>query len=263
VDLSGGSMRVADLAPAIAGETVTKSAREIMEILESYDLTRCAHSAAQLAGCDAKTVRRYVALRDAGGGDPLVRASAPRPKLIDAFLPKVEELVDVSKAKIRADKVHERLVAMGFTGTERTTRRAVREAKIAWRAGRRRTYRPWMPEPGLWLQFDWGDGPRIGGRKTYLFCAWLAWSRFRVVIPVFDQTMGTLIACLDATLRPIGACRRICWVTTPRRSPSTTSPASPCGIRPWWLPGGITGRPCTRVSRSTRSPRVGLRRRSG
>jgi transposase len=204
VDLSGGSMRVADLAPAIAGETVTKSAREIMEILESYDLTRCAHSAAQLAGCDAKTVRRYVALRDAGGGDPLVRASAPRPKLIDAFLPKVEELVDVSKAKIRADKVHERLVAMGFTGTERTTRRAVREAKIAWRAGRRRTYRPWMPEPGLWLQFDWGDGPRIGGRKTYLFCAWLAWSRFRVVIPVFDQTMGSLIACLDATLRRVG-----------------------------------------------------------
>ncbi len=154
---------------------MTKSDREIMEILESYDLTRCAHSAAQLAGCDAKTVSRYVALRDAGGGDPLLVAAAPRPKLIDAFLPKVEELVDLSKAKIRADKVHERLVAMGFTGTERTTRRAVREAKIAWRAGRRRTYRPWMAEPGLWLQFDWGDGPRIAGRKTYLFCAWLAW----------------------------------------------------------------------------------------
>jgi len=54
------------------------------------------------------------------------------------------------------------------------------------------------------LQFDWGDGPRVAGRKTYLFCAWLAWSRFRVVIPVYDQTMGTLIACLDATLRRVG-----------------------------------------------------------
>lgn len=183
---------------------MTKSYREIMEILESYDLTRCANSAAQLAGCDPKTVNRYVALRDAGGGDPLLVAAAPRPKLIDAFLPKVEELVDRSKAKIRADKVHERLLAMGFTGTERTTRRAVREAKILWRAGRRRTYRPWVTEPGLWLQFDWGDGPRIGGRKTQLFCAWLAWSRFRVVIPVWDQTMGSLIACLDATLRQVG-----------------------------------------------------------
>jgi transposase len=186
------------------GETVTKSDREIMEILESYDLTRCAHSAAQLAGCDAKTVQRYVALRDAGGGDPLVRAAAARPKLIDAFLPKVEELVDNSRGKIRADRVHERLVVMGFSGNERTTRRAVRAAKVAWRAGRRRTYRPWVPEPGLWLQFDWGDGPRVGGRKTYLFCGWLAWSRLRVVIPVWDQTMGTLIACMDATLRRVG-----------------------------------------------------------
>jgi transposase len=175
-----------------------------MEILESYDLTRCAFSAAQLAGCDPKTVRRYVALREAGGGDPHVRAAPARPKLIDAFLSKVEELVDTSKGKIRADKVHERLAAMGYGGTQRTTRRAVRAAKLAWRAGNRRTYRPWVPEPGLWLQFDWGDGPRVEGRKTYLFCAWLAWSRFRVVIPVWDQTMGSLIACLDATLRRVG-----------------------------------------------------------
>jgi len=142
-----------------------------MEILESYDLTRCVYSAAQLVGCDPKTVKRYVARRDAGGGDPLVRAAGPRPKLVDAFMSKVEELVDTSRGRIRADKVHERLVAMGYRGTERTTRRAVRTAKLAWRAGHRRTYRPWVPEPGLWLQFDWGDGPRIGGRKTYLFCA--------------------------------------------------------------------------------------------
>jgi hypothetical protein len=55
----------------------------------------------------------------------LISATDREPKLTDAFLPKVEDLVDQSKGKIRADKVHERLVAMGFTGTERTTRRAV------------------------------------------------------------------------------------------------------------------------------------------
>ena len=44
----------------------------------------------------------------------------------------------------------------------------------------------------------------IGGRRTCLFCAWLAWSRFRVVIPTWDRTMGTLVACLDATLRRVG-----------------------------------------------------------
>jgi transposase len=205
VDLPGRvGCLVADLELIRTGETVTKCDREIMEILEAYDATGCTHSAAQLVGCDPKTVRRYVGLRQAGGGDSLARADAPRPKLVDAFLPKVEELVDNSKARIRADKVHERLMAMGFTGTERTTRRAVRAAKLAWRAGRRRSYRPWVPEPGLWLQFDWGDGPRVDGRKTWLFCAWLACSRFRVVIPVWDQTMGSLIACVDATLRRIG-----------------------------------------------------------
>ena len=51
---------------------MTKSGREIMEILEAYDLTRCAHSAAQLAGTDRKTVARYVALREAGA-DPAGR----------------------------------------------------------------------------------------------------------------------------------------------------------------------------------------------
>lgn len=169
-----------------------------MEILEAYDLTRCAHSAARLCGVDEKTVARYVAIRDAGG-DPLTRSR--RVRSIDPFLPKVAEWVEASQGRIRADRVHERLVPMGYAGNERTTRRAVAELKTAWKAGHRRTYRPWVPEPGMWLQFDWGEGPRIGTRRTGLFCAWLAWSRFRVVIPVWDQTLGTLVSCVDVTLR--------------------------------------------------------------
>jgi hypothetical protein len=150
-----------------------------MEISGAFDLTGTAWSAAQLAGCDTKTVARYVAVRDAGG-DPL--AQTVRPRLIDAFMPKVEELVDRSKGKIRADVAHRKITAMGYRGSERSTRRAVAEVKAAWQAGRRRRYRPWVPEPGMWLQWDWGDGPQIRGRKTQLFSAWLAWSRFRVVI---------------------------------------------------------------------------------
>jgi hypothetical protein len=146
-------------------------------------------------------VARYVAIRDAGG-DPQTRAR--RVRSIDPFLAKVEEWVEHSQGKVRADVVHQRLVAMGFGGTDRTTRRAVAEAKAAWRAGNRRTYRPWVPEPGMWLQYDWGEGPRVGGRRTSLFCGWLSWSRFRVVIPAWDQTLGTLVACLDATLRRLG-----------------------------------------------------------
>jgi hypothetical protein len=83
------------------------------------------------------------------GGDPLVRPR--RVRSIDPFLAKVEEWVDHSQGKVRADVVHQRLVAMGFGGTDRTTRRAVAEAKAAWRAGNRRSYRPWIPEPGMCL----------------------------------------------------------------------------------------------------------------
>lgn len=180
---------------------MSKRDTEIMEILEAFDVTGCAHSAAQLVGCDPKTVKKYVERRDAGV-DPFAKAT--RPKLIDPFVEKVEELVDRSKGRIRADVVHERLVAMGFSGDERTTRRAVREAKDSWAAGHRRVYRPWIPEPGLWLQWDWGEGPRIGGRRTSLWCAWLAWSRYRVIIPTWDRTLPTVIACLDATFREIG-----------------------------------------------------------
>jgi transposase len=180
---------------------LTKSDREIMEILEAFDLTRCAHSAAQLAGVDEKTITRYVTIRDTGH-DPLTPTR--RARAIDEFTDKIEELVDASGGRIRADVMHQRLAAMGFTGTDRSTRRAVAEAKTAWKAGHRRTYRPWIPEPGMWLQFDWGEGPKVNGRRTQLFCAWLSWSRYRVVIPAWDQTLGTLVSCVDATLRRIG-----------------------------------------------------------
>jgi hypothetical protein len=84
-----------------------------------------------------------------------------RPRIIDPFLAKIG--VDRSDGAVRADVVHERLRALGFTGDERTTRRAVAAAKEAWRTGHRWQYRPWITEPGLWLQFDWGNGPIVFG----------------------------------------------------------------------------------------------------
>ena len=70
------------------------------------------------------------------------------------------------------------MLVMGFTGSSRTTRRAVARVRRHWNAGRLRVFRPWVTEPGMWMQYDFGDGPTIGGVKTTLFCAWLAWSRF-------------------------------------------------------------------------------------
>ena len=56
----------------------------------------------------------------------------------------------------------------------------------------------------MWLQYDFGDGPVVDGVKTVLFCAWLAWSRFRVVLALRDKTMPSVFAALDVTLRRMG-----------------------------------------------------------
>lgn len=57
------------------------------------------------------------------------------------------------------------------------------------------------------IVFDWGAGPTINGRATLLWCAWLTWSRFRVLIPTWDRSLATVVACLDETLRRIGGRR--------------------------------------------------------
>lgn len=123
--------------------------------------------------CSRHIVKAYVERRAAGGlNDKL----AARAQLIDEYLPKVEEWVERSGGKVRADVAHEKLLALGYAGSERTTRRAVAKVKSAYRAGRVRVHRPWVTEPGMWLQYDYGDGPVIDGAKTVLFVAWLAWS---------------------------------------------------------------------------------------
>src|SRR5438309_1758611 len=172
-----------------------------MEILAAYDLTQSYRDAAALVGCAPNTVARYVLARDAGG---LRTTPAQRNQLIDPFREKVEEWVESSHGRIRGDVAQRKLEAMGYGGSERTTRRVVADAKAVYRAGHRRRFRPWLPEPGLWFQWDYGDGPLVEGRKTSLFCAWLAWSKYRVVLPIRDKTLPTVIACIDTTLRWFG-----------------------------------------------------------
>jgi hypothetical protein len=175
-----------------------KFAEEIMEILAAFDLTRSFRDAGELAGCSHHTVGHHVARREAGllGDEPARRA-----QILDDFLDKIEEWVEESHGKIRADVAHKKLVAMGYQGSERTSRRGVAMVKASFAAGNRRVYRPWIPEPGMWFQYDFGDGPTIDGRATTLYCAWLAWCRFRVVLAILDKALPTVIACIDTTLR--------------------------------------------------------------
>ncbi|MCH7670496.1 MAG: IS21 family transposase [Acidobacteria bacterium] len=174
---------------------------KIMEVLEAYDLTKSLRSAAALCGVDHHTVKRYVAARSAGL-DPA--KAVVRGSVSDPFSEKIVEWIEASQGRVRADVVHRKLEAMGYEGSERTTRRVVAALKQNWVHEHRRGYKPWIPEPGLWLQWDYGEGPRIGDARTHLFCAWLAWSRFRVILPMWDKKMPSVITALDRCFRIIG-----------------------------------------------------------
>ena len=177
-----------------------KKAEEVMEILEAYDLTGSLRAAAKLAGCDHKTVAHWVTQRELAAGVTPV-ADRSRPAMSGLFAAKIDELVERSGGRIRADVAHGKLVAIGYDGSSRTTRRWVAEAKRRWRREHGRRTRPWIPEPGLWMQWDYGDGPVIDGRKVVLFCAWLAWSRYRVVVPLWDKTLPSVVMGLDRAFR--------------------------------------------------------------
>jgi transposase len=178
-----------------------KKPEEAMEILEAYDVTGSFRQAALLCGCDHKTVKHWVEVREQAGERLPGRAARPALVMVEPFVGKVDELVDRSRAKVRADRVHGVLVAMGYEGSYRTTRRVVAESKRRWRQKHGRRTRPWIPQPGLWMQWDWGDGPAVQGVHAVLFCAWLAWSRYRVVVPLRDKTMASVVIGLDRTLR--------------------------------------------------------------
>ena len=68
------------------------------------------------------------------GGDPLARVAGSR--LIYGFIPKIKELADRSKDKIRADVAYRKITAMGgLPGSKRSTQQAVAEVQDAWRLG--------------------------------------------------------------------------------------------------------------------------------
>ena len=193
-----------------------KDDKQVTEILEAFDLTGSFRAASELAGCSPNTVAGWVAKRDRGELGDIV-GPARRERVIDGFVNKIEEWVDRSDGKIRADVCYDKLVGLGYSGSDRTVRRAVAEAKASLKAGRRRVYRPWIVEPGMWAQWDWGQGPTVGGRGTNLWCAWLAWCRHRVVIPTWDRTLPTVIGCLDSSMRAWGGCPTY-WLTDNERT---------------------------------------------
>ena len=106
--------------------------------------------------------------------------------------------VKATDGRISAKRLLPLVKAEGYTGSARTLRRAVHDAK-AEHARERRTYRPWVPVPGEHLVIDWGviDG-------LHVFCAVLAWSRVRFVRFAEREDQATTLRLLAECLESLG-----------------------------------------------------------
>ena len=127
--------------------------------------------------------------------------------LIDAFLPKLEEWVEHSRGRIRADVVRDKLAALGYAGSKRTTRRAVAEVKSAYRSGRRRVHRPWIPEPGCGSSTTSVTVPAWMVLVRSCFARGWRGAGFRVVLALLDKTLPSVMAAIDQALRISVGCQ--------------------------------------------------------
>jgi transposase len=101
-----------------------------------------------------------------------------------------------SQGRISAKRLLPAAQAAGYEGSARNFRRLVAEVKTVWRSGHHRGRRPAVWTPGDTLVIDWGSAGRL-----HVFCAVLAWSRFRFVRFAADEkaatTLGMLAECFE------------------------------------------------------------------
>src|SRR5580704_6011659 len=89
--------------------------------------------------------------------------------------------------------------AAGYAGSPRNFRRLVAVQKQEWRREQHRGRRPAVWSPGEHLVIDWGSE---GG--LHVFCAVLAWCRFRFVRFAADERSETTLALLAECLEVLG-----------------------------------------------------------
>ena len=90
--------------------------------------------------------------------------------------------------------------AAGYRGSDRNFRRLVAEEKLLWRNKHHRGRRPAVWAPGEYLVIDWAQvAPGL-----FLFCAVLAFSRWRFVAFATDQKASTTLALIAEAFGAIG-----------------------------------------------------------
>jgi transposase len=167
-----------------------------MDIISAYREAGTYRGAAAISGTTPKTVRRVIARHEAGSGIP---PRSPREHNYDIVAGLVAERVDKTSARISAKRLLPAARAAGYSGSPRNFRRLVAAQKQVWRRDHHRGRRPAVWSPGEYLVIDWGSE---GG--LHVFCAVLAWSRFRFVRFAADERAETTLAMLAQCLEVLG-----------------------------------------------------------
>ena len=167
-----------------------------MDIIAAYREAGSYRGAAQIAGTTHKTVRRVIARHEAGGAVP---PREPRGHNYDGVAGLVAERVEKTQGRISAKRLLSAVRAAGYGGSDRNFRRLVAEQKRLWRREHHRGRRPAVWSPGEHLVIDWGSQ---GG--LHVFCAVLAWCRFRFVRFARDERAETTLALLAECFEVLG-----------------------------------------------------------
>jgi transposase len=171
-----------------------------MDVVAAYRDVGTYRGAAEMCGVDPKTVKRKVLAHEAGELEEERAGRAPVPKNTDGVRDLVAQEVARTQARMSAKRLLPKARTAGYSGSPRNFRRLVAEQKKRWRAAHGRQRRPAVWVPGQTLVIDWGTLP--GGIKV--FCAVVAWCRFRFVRFARDETAATTMALLAECFETIG-----------------------------------------------------------
>jgi hypothetical protein len=167
-----------------------------MDIIAAYREVGTYRGAAEACGTTHKTVKRVIERHEAGGAGP---ARRPRGHNYDGVVGLVAERVGKSSGRISAKRLLPAARAAGYAGSDRNFRRLVALAKADWRREHRRPRRPAVWSPAEHLVIDWGT--EFG---LHVFCAVLAWSRFRFVRFAADEGAETTLRLLAECFEVLG-----------------------------------------------------------
>ncbi|MCB1269477.1 MAG: IS21 family transposase [Nocardioides sp.] len=182
-----------------------KNERERMDIISAYREVGTYRGAAELCGTTHKTVRRVVEAHRASSRGAPAAARVERGRNYDSVAQLVAEKVNDTAGRVSAKRLLPTARAAGYEGSDRNFRRLVADAKRQWRIGQARANgrRPAIWTPGEVLAIDWGT-ELVAGRRVHVFCAVLAWSRYRFVRFAPNEQQTTTLALLAECFEELG-----------------------------------------------------------